>query len=1205
LVVQNPTHSLDVATTPIASLPSTEHLREAWERFRAKHGPSRSVYLDRRSGAPLLVEGPGLPWPVGKDATVETIAASLRTLIAGNRALLLADDAELVLDGDASGALSEDVWQIVFGRRVSGVPVADERYVFTIGHGNLIAFGASRWSRIDADPHPDIDAFAALDRVAIYMGLTSWAGVTVVDGGTLQLIALRAKPTQGAQGGPYAGPLGSGYGSALVWRMALRVDGEPGTWEAWVDAHTGGILSFGDVNDYAAAKGGVYPVSGDGVVPGGLEQLNYPMPFTNISIGANQQTANSSGLFNCTPVGATATTTLSGPYVKVNDSCGAVSQSVSCDNDLSLGGSAGTNCAIPAGSSAGNTHAARSGFYHLNRISEHGRSWLPSQSWLSLQLNANVNLNFTCNAFWDGATVNFFRSNANCRNTGEISSVVLHEWGHGLDANDGGGMDRPSEAYADITAFVSTHSSCVGRGFRISGTCGGYGDACLTCTGIRDQDWDQRASHTPATPAGFVANWCTTLGSSPCGREPHCESHVSAEALWDLAVRDLPASGLDQASSWQLVDKLWYKSRLGSGGNAYNCLLPNSDGCGATTWFTKLRVIDDTDGNLANGTPHAAAIFAAFDRHEIACGAAGDASNQNSTTCPAIGGTVLTATAGTSSAQLLWTPAAGATSYRVLRNDLSCDAGFTIITTVPGTNFTDTSLANGFGRYYRIQPIHIGSGCEGPVSNCRPVTPQAFAGSVKLDALKYVCSSVIAITLTDANVGAPSATVTVTSAAEPAGETITLTQIGPGSTDYAGTIATTVGGPVADGMISVANENTITVTYLDADDGLGGVNVPRQATAAVDCAGPIITNVQAEDMTRDSARITWNTNEAATSVVHYGPTPPPGSTVAVPAPVVAHSVTLTGLAECASYVYAVESTDPLGNFAVENAGGAYYPFATRRNATQTWTSGDTPVPIPDNMLAGAFSTIVVPDVGLVQNVKVKVNLTHPFDGDLILALYSRDNAVFTLSNRRGAGGDNFVNTVFDDAAATPIAAGTAPFTGSFRPEVPFTVLIGSNAAGTWRLWVADLAERDSGTIDDWALSFVLPVACGGPEGARPVADGSFGTAMKGSRGDATGSTIDLTWDVTTCSSADHHIIYGDLGNVASIAVTGASCDLGTSGTASWTGVPAGDLWFVVVGDDNASTEGSWGTDGNGAQRGLGTASLQCGLSARDNSGVCP
>jgi hypothetical protein len=111
--------------------------------------------------------------------------------------------------------------------------------------------------------------------------------------------------------------------------------------------------------------------------------------------------------------------------------------------------------------------------------------------------------------------------------------------------------------------------------------------------------------------------------------------------------------------------------------------------------------------------------------------------------------------------------------------------------------------------------------------------------------------------------------------------------------------------------------------------------------------------------------------------------------------------------------------------------------------------------------------------------------------------------------------------------------------------------------------------------------------------------------MKGSRGDATASTIAVTWDVATCASADQHILYGNLASVASLTVLGAACNLGTSGSATWSGVPAGNLWFVVAGDDNATKEGTWGTDGVGGQRGGTTASGQCGIVTRDNSGVCP
>jgi hypothetical protein len=433
--------------------------------------------------------------------------------------------------------------------------------------------------------------------------------------------------------------------------------------------------------------------------------------------------------------------------------------------------------------------------------------------------------------------------------------------------------------------------------------------------------------------------------------------------MWDLAVRDLPASGLDQNSAWYLADKLWYKSRLGSGGNAYNCSLPSSDGCSATSWFQRLRTVDDDDGNLANGTPHAAAIFAAFDRHNIACGLVSDPANQNSTTCPALSAPVLTAVpnSASGSVKLTWTSVPGITTYRVSRNDAGCQAALTRFASTPLTSFLDGNLPNGVPMYYSVQATVSNAACDGPLSNCQAVAPQPFAGLISLDAAEYSCSSLITVTVTDNN-AAGSPTAALTSTTEGTAETVSLTPISPGSKTFRGTIMTTSDAVAANGVLSVKNGDTISATYIDANDGGGGLNVPRATTASAVCA---------------------------------------------------------------------------------------------------------------------------------------------------------------------------------------------------------------------------------------------------PTGVRPVADGSFGTAMRGSRADLSGTTIDVTWDVATCSSADHHILYGDLQDVATAAVTGASCDLGVTGAASWTGVPAGDLWFVVVGDDGAATEGSWGTDSAGAQRGSGAASGQCGMTARDNSGVCP
>jgi hypothetical protein len=196
LVVENPTNSLDVATTPPAALPTTATARAAWDGFRATHGQAWSAYLDKRSGVPLLVEGKGIAFPIEDGATAESIATNLRGFISNNKALLVADNSEMVFDPNASGPLNPNVWQIVYNRFIAGVPVIGERYMFTIGHGNLMSFGAPRWSRIDTSPFPDIDRAEALVQVTAYMGLNVADGLSVEEKGTLQLIALRATEAQ-------------------------------------------------------------------------------------------------------------------------------------------------------------------------------------------------------------------------------------------------------------------------------------------------------------------------------------------------------------------------------------------------------------------------------------------------------------------------------------------------------------------------------------------------------------------------------------------------------------------------------------------------------------------------------------------------------------------------------------------------------------------------------------------------------------------------------------------------------------------------------------------------------------------------------------------------------------------------------------------------------------------------------------------------
>src|SRR5436309_13604687 len=104
LVISDPRLHVSSETMPVDSLAGAAAARVGWKAFNDVNGQSWSVYVDGRSGAPLLVQGPGLPFVAGSGnslhsaaaVTVDSLAQSVRSFMAQNASLLLADDSELV-----------------------------------------------------------------------------------------------------------------------------------------------------------------------------------------------------------------------------------------------------------------------------------------------------------------------------------------------------------------------------------------------------------------------------------------------------------------------------------------------------------------------------------------------------------------------------------------------------------------------------------------------------------------------------------------------------------------------------------------------------------------------------------------------------------------------------------------------------------------------------------------------------------------------------------------------------------------------------------------------------------------------------------------------------------------------------------------------------------------------------------------------------
>ena len=735
--------------------------RGAWESYFAARekalGPDQApprAFLDPRSGAATsvldsvpLIPGRG----VGNRIRLADLSKALGRTVkkADSRAVgdavlayVLQHLDVLKIDPTQLGAVravdvNPDLWQVSIPQTYQGIPVRYGRLAASLNNGNLVVIGTETWGDVKGLSHiPKLSAADAMATGYAYIG-----GSSALDE-IVRAPALEVLPV--AQDSP---GIGNGYRHRLVWSFVFRRAPDDASWELVVDAHNGEVLSFQDINHYAVEQitGGTYPLTDTEICPNngqcGTMQTGSPLPFADTGLPAPNDFTSSAGLFNYS--GGTVTTTLTGKYVDIVDSCGAVSES-STLGSLSLGGVNGQHDCTTAGSSLGNTPASRTAFYEVNKLMEMARGWLPTNVWLQSRLTTNVNIALTCNAFWNGSTINFYRSGGGCRNTGEIAAVFDHEWGHGLDDNDAAGvLSSSSEGYADIASIYRLQASCVGHGFFWTADkgCGTTSDGTgfnqneaqvgashcdLDCSGVRDADWDKHADHTPDTPLGFVCTSCST-GTGPCGRQVHCAAAPARQAAWDLVARDLQSApfSLDSQSAFVVANKLFYQGS-GNIGAWHSCTCGSSaSGCGATNGYMQWLAADDDNGNINDGTPHMTAIFNAFNRHGIACATPTPVNSgcaAGPSTAPG-----LTATAGDRQASLSWNTVGGATRYWVFRSEghAGCDFGKTLIAEVTGTSYTDTQVANGRNYYYNVVAAGSSSACFSPASSCTTVTPVA------------------------------------------------------------------------------------------------------------------------------------------------------------------------------------------------------------------------------------------------------------------------------------------------------------------------------------------------------------------------------------------------------------------------------------------------------------------------------------------------
>jgi hypothetical protein len=142
-------------------------------------------------------------------------------------------------------------------------------------------------------------------------------------------------------------------------------------------------------------------------------------------------------------------------------------------------------------------------------------------------------------------------------------------------------------------------------------------------------------------------------------------------------------------------------------------------------------------------------------------------------------------------------------------------------------------------------------------------------------------------------------------------------------------------------------------------------------------------------------------------------------------------------------------------------------------------------------------------------------------------------------------------------------------------------------------------------IDDVQVTQALvPGPCtteSGDGAPPPIPDGASvpGQPLLVSRN---GTSVDLSWDATSCPPAEVNVYSGALGDYTTF--TDGSCGLPPTGSATLP-IPD-DTWFLVVATDGTSTDGSWSRTATGTELTYTGASAVCpAMTTHQDGGTCP
>ncbi|MGZ4035638.1 MAG: hypothetical protein ACXVP4_12295, partial [Bacteroidia bacterium] len=538
--------------------------RASWKNFLAANG-TWYVMFNEENAKPHRAFGNPIP-AFGMDAQSRAMNFITSKLGAFNIPV-----SELVY---ASGGTSSNFQYVHYKQVHAGLKVLNsDVYVKLTPSGSVITFGCDVFNNISVPASPAISSSAA-----ITSGETGISESIVSTSVNSQLFIL---PVPAFKENIYK----------LVYEVTIETkdaSGIPARYYTLVDATTGEVVyRENKILHYEAPKSALAPppaAATDININATVYEFNPYIPSTvkplrNLKMTASSVTYNTDsmgyiGLPSSSPTSVTFS--LEGLWSKVYT--GTVTPAFTATanpgtNTFSFDASANIR--------------ELSAYYHVNIVHDYMKTKFPLLTLLDSPLPTNIDLTSgTCNAFYDGSSINFYAFGGGCNSMAQVGDVIYHEYGHGINdkfyASQGASFDNGSmgEGYADTWALGITGNPVLGIGM----------DAVDPTVFVRRYDINKKVYPQDLTG------------------EVHANGEIICGCWWDT---NLNLGNLQQMMD--LYKETFYATITGPDG---------TEGTLYTDILVEALTDDDVPANggdniISNGTPNGIAIVNAFALHGI------------------------------------------------------------------------------------------------------------------------------------------------------------------------------------------------------------------------------------------------------------------------------------------------------------------------------------------------------------------------------------------------------------------------------------------------------------------------------------------------------------------------------------------------------------------------------------------------------------